>query len=632
MIADLYIRVSTDDQADKGYSQRDQNERLRKYCEMYNLTIGQVIYEDHSAKNFERPEWKKYLSYLKKRSTKTNIVLFTKWDRFSRNAGDAYQMIGLLTKLGVEPQAIEQPLDLSVPENKMMLAIYLATPEVENDRRALNTYNGMRRAKKEGRLMGRAPYGYINRSREDGRKYIALKEPEASNMKWAFNEISKGIMATNQVREKMNKMGGKKIEKSAFYMALKNPMYCGKVFIDKNKEEDAFCVQGQHEALVSEALFDKVQFILDGKKIERLPKTKFLSDENLPLRGFLVCPDCGGVITGSASRGRSQRYYYYHCKSPCGVRHRADLANDIFLNGLKELEMKEPIKEYVKKIFLENYSSSIVNPLTEKKRIGKEIDKLNNKISIARDKLLSEIIEDDEYIQIKKECKEKIEKLENQLSKDQDRTEIKNINIEKLLEKALEALTNVAFLYSSGDIETKREVIGSIFPEKLEFDGKNYRTARMNAVMHLIFQINNGLEDKKNRRKSELSPFSGFVPSAGIEPARLAALEFEFSASTNSANWATRNCECKYRHIFVSEKSFFKKLKNNFLPVKSQLDVRWKFLIHFIVKTNMMAQVGEVCLLRLKLLDKFQNLGQNKMCRMGAILSQAVNDKIIQIS
>ena len=58
MIADLYIRVSTDDQADKGYSQRDQNERLRKYCEMYNLTIGQVIYEDHSAKNFERPEWK----------------------------------------------------------------------------------------------------------------------------------------------------------------------------------------------------------------------------------------------------------------------------------------------------------------------------------------------------------------------------------------------------------------------------------------------------------------------------------------------------------------------------------------------------------------------------------------------
>jgi len=53
-------------------------------------------------------------------------VLFLKWDRFSRNAGDAYFMINVLRKLGVEPQAIEQPLDLSIPENKMMLAFYLA--------------------------------------------------------------------------------------------------------------------------------------------------------------------------------------------------------------------------------------------------------------------------------------------------------------------------------------------------------------------------------------------------------------------------------------------------------------------------------------------------------------------------
>lgn len=66
-------------------------------------------------------------------------------------------MISTLNKLGIEPQAVEQPLDLSIPENKMMLAIYLSAPEVENDRRALNTFYGMRRARKEGRLMGRAP-------------------------------------------------------------------------------------------------------------------------------------------------------------------------------------------------------------------------------------------------------------------------------------------------------------------------------------------------------------------------------------------------------------------------------------------------------------------------------------------
>lgn len=89
-IADLYIRVSTDEQADKGYSQRDQEERLKKYCQSNSIAIRNVIFEDHSAKTFNRPEWKKLLVSLKKAKGKVDIVLFTKWDRFSRNTGDAY--------------------------------------------------------------------------------------------------------------------------------------------------------------------------------------------------------------------------------------------------------------------------------------------------------------------------------------------------------------------------------------------------------------------------------------------------------------------------------------------------------------------------------------------------------------
>lgn len=138
-IADLYIRVSTDEQADRGYSQRDQDERLHKYCEINSIQVRKVIYEDHSAKTFTRPAWTKLLVDLRKHRGHSDLILFTKWDRFSRNAGDACQMISTLRRLGVEPQAVEQPLDLSIPENKMMLAFYLAAPEVENDRRARYT-------------------------------------------------------------------------------------------------------------------------------------------------------------------------------------------------------------------------------------------------------------------------------------------------------------------------------------------------------------------------------------------------------------------------------------------------------------------------------------------------------------
>lgn len=48
----IYIRVSTDEQAQKGYSQRSQEEKLNKYCRDNHIEIVQTIFEDHSAKNF----------------------------------------------------------------------------------------------------------------------------------------------------------------------------------------------------------------------------------------------------------------------------------------------------------------------------------------------------------------------------------------------------------------------------------------------------------------------------------------------------------------------------------------------------------------------------------------------------
>jgi site-specific DNA recombinase len=168
----LYIRVSTDEQADKGYSLKHQEERLQKYCEMNNIEVVAIYQDDYSAKTFNRPEFNRLLGVLRKHRGKVDLLLFTKWDRFSRNTGDAYGMINTLNKLGVDPQAIEQPLDLSIPENKIMLAFYLAAPEVENDRRALNVFVGMRRAKKEGRWMASAPRGYKNTITEDLKKSL----------------------------------------------------------------------------------------------------------------------------------------------------------------------------------------------------------------------------------------------------------------------------------------------------------------------------------------------------------------------------------------------------------------------------------------------------------------------------
>jgi len=63
----LYIRVSTDEQADKGFSLASQEEYLNKYCALNSIEIIHTFTEDHSAKTFNRSEFKKMLSFSKKK-------------------------------------------------------------------------------------------------------------------------------------------------------------------------------------------------------------------------------------------------------------------------------------------------------------------------------------------------------------------------------------------------------------------------------------------------------------------------------------------------------------------------------------------------------------------------------------
>jgi len=147
----------------------------------------------------------------------------------------------------------------------MMLAFYLAAPEVENDRRALNVIHGMRRARKEGRYMGLAPIGYTNKTDESGRKYIAPKQPQADILRWSFKQIAEGVYNTEQIY-KQAKERGFSGTKGLFWFAIRNPVYCGKIFIPKYKDEESRFVKGLHEPIISEALYYQVQDVLDGRK------------------------------------------------------------------------------------------------------------------------------------------------------------------------------------------------------------------------------------------------------------------------------------------------------------------------------------------------------------------------------
>lgn len=126
-------------------------------------------------------------------------------------------------------------------------------------------------------------------------------------MKWAFEKLAEGQYSVADVW-RMARERGLKNKISSFRDAIKNVGYCGKISVPANKYESAYLVQGQHEPLISEVLFYKVQDVLAGRKKKRSTSSiiKKVSVEELPLRGFLNCTKCSRSITGSASKGSAK--------------------------------------------------------------------------------------------------------------------------------------------------------------------------------------------------------------------------------------------------------------------------------------------------------------------------------------
>ncbi len=282
----LYCRVSTDEQKWKGSSLVEQEDRLIKHCEINSIQIKEIFREDYSAKDFNRPEWNKLIKKIRKNAKRPpENILFIKWDRFSRNIEYAYQMIRMLRDLNVQPMAIDQPIDLEIPESIVMLAVYLSIPEAENSRCGLTTSAGMRRARKMGRWPGRAPIGYANRTNPDGNKFIIPKQSEADYIKWSFQQLATGSYTISQVR-KMACVNRFICGKNNFWKLIHNPIYCGIIRIPENRNEEEQFVRSIHEPLISESLFRHVQLIISKDRNKR--GNKDILKSLFPLRGFYL--------------------------------------------------------------------------------------------------------------------------------------------------------------------------------------------------------------------------------------------------------------------------------------------------------------------------------------------------------
>jgi hypothetical protein len=81
----------------------------------------------------------------------------------------------------------------------------------------------------------------------------------------------------------------------------------------------------------------------------------------------------------------------------------------------------------------------------------------------------------------------------------------------QLYKNGLKGLESIENQYIKSDLDNKRRLIGSIFPENFQFENKKVRTTDINPILDKIAQFNRVNRKNKKRDKSKKEDLSRCV-------------------------------------------------------------------------------------------------------------------------
>ncbi|XZK27638.1 recombinase family protein [Clostridium perfringens] len=439
----IYCRVSTDEQAEFGYSIDEQKRLLEEWCKANDYIIYKC-YSDRgiSGKNIkDRPALKELLSDAK--AGKFDMVISWKINRVSRKLEDVLKIVNLLEKNNITFKSYSEPFETDTPAGRMQFQMMALIGEFERGTIAQNVKMGMIAKAKSGNWCGGRVLGYDlvpNNSPEEekkGKNKLEINEKEAEIVRFIFNEYSKG-KGYKAITNKMNKLGYKTKKGNNFSVGsirdiLTNPVYIGEIRYNvrqnwsekrrRNINPNPIRVKGKHEAIIDRELWDKVQLILESKK----GKPSRIYDGEYPLTGILRCPKCGaGMVisrtTNTLADGTKKRIAYYCCgnwknkgTSVCNSNTiRVDKANEYVFKKIEELVSNEAMIKAV----VENINKERKDKVKPAKRLLGDIDKELEKLDKRKRKIFEayedDILTKEEFQTRKNELNEKIRTLEEE--------------------------------------------------------------------------------------------------------------------------------------------------------------------------------------------------------------------------
>lgn len=304
----IYIRVSTREQAEEGYSIGEQEDRLIKYCEAMEWDVIKVYIDPgFTGSNIERPAMQEMIKEIEKGNT--DIVLVDKLDRLSRSQYDTLYLIRkVFTENDVAFVSRAESFDTSSSFGRAMVGILSVFAELERERIKERMSEGLEGRAKEGKFHGggNVPIGY-DYDQVSGRlienKYESMQVKEVFDL---FNKRTP-IMAIQRI---MNEKGYRtrygEWKKGAIRYMLSNRSYLGEVKYKENWYE------GLHDGIIDLDTFTKAQSILKDRDKDN-DKYRPGKRYKTPFGGLIWCGHCTAKYhwrNNGRNKDGSYRSYY----------------------------------------------------------------------------------------------------------------------------------------------------------------------------------------------------------------------------------------------------------------------------------------------------------------------------------
>lgn len=294
-----YVRVSTEEQAQSGYSIPAQIEKLEAMCRSQDWKMLPTYVDDgYSGKNMDRPAIQRLLADA--RRNKFDVILVYKLDRFSRRLSDLVSLGEELEKIGIGLRSLTEPFDTTYPAGKLLFNMLGSFAQFERELIGERTRLALRRRLSGGQWNGRPPYGY--RMSKEGRLELHPGDaPYAKRVFQLFLEQGLGVKLTARrlTEEDRSSTRSGRWQRTSVWNMLTNPVYAGQVVIGNEVKNLS------HPAVITKEQFELIQQRLKSNALtpsEQLHSPHFLT-------GILKCGRCGRPMTTAKGKGK----YYYAC-------------------------------------------------------------------------------------------------------------------------------------------------------------------------------------------------------------------------------------------------------------------------------------------------------------------------------